>query len=718
MIRSFFAAALPLALLAASCSSTFSEREFADPGMQWRPVPLWFWNNSQMDEQTLLAELDSMIHVSRYGGCAILPFGADFRPEYLKESYLSLYRKMVDRCCELDAQMSLYDEYGFPSGGIGYSNGDGICRFRDKHPEKTIHRLDKLEYDVEAGASFSLSSDSIHGDLMSIVAFHPDRKLTISLRSALADGQYRWQAPQDEKGWKVLVFCCVIDGVPLVDYMDPGAVRLFVEDTHETYYSQFAEAFGTTITSTFFDEPTLYHAGGRSWTPSFNDRFCELYGFEPDTLYPSLWYDMGEHTAAARNMLFGLRARMYSEGFMKTIAEWAEAHGILSTGHQDQEEIANTTSVSGDLMLDGKYMSEPGIDKIGGNRPAEHFYKVVSSSAQNWDHPQVMSETYGAMGNLPISQMYQIAIEQFTKGITNLIPHAVWYNDQKVTFEPELSWRNPLYNQDLTQFNTFLSRLRYVLGRPGRHVADVAVLYPIQTLQGGHVLDGPLGVYAGGVEIPGTDYPRISALLTDEIGCDFTYIHPEVLDEKCSVDEDGTLSMSNPVNTEHFRTILLPGVKVISMSNLLKIEKAWEKGACVIFTTQTPCQSADLQASDEEIRQKVEHILSRAVFLPNPDAASLAQALDDTDTRKDVYFETDSHPFNYLHKIVEGHHVYYFGNIDDTPSKCRISLRESLRSPRWFHPHTGCVERARTCEKGENVYLLELQPCESVFLID
>ena len=73
-------------------------------------------------------------------------------------------------------------------------------------------------------------------------------------------------------------------------------------------------------------------------------------------------------------------------------------------------------------MLDGKYMSMPGIDRIGGNRPTENFYKVVSSSANNWDHTLVMSETYGDMGNITTETMYRIATEQFTKGINYLIP--------------------------------------------------------------------------------------------------------------------------------------------------------------------------------------------------------------------------------------------------------------------------------------------------------
>lgn len=264
-----------------------------------------------------------------------------------------------------------------------------------------------------------------------------------------------------------------------------------------------------------------------------------------------------------------MRASLYAEGFMKTIDDWAEAHGIISTGHQDQEEVVNPVSVSGDLMLDGKYMGMPGIDKIGGNRPAEDFYKVVSSSANNWDKTYVMSETYGDMGNISIERMYNIAIEQYTKGINQLIPHAVWYNNADVWFLPELSYRNSRYNSLLADFNRFLSRLNYMLARTGRHVADVAMIYPINTLQAGHYFDGPEGFYKGGVNIPDVDYNMVSRMLTDNLGIDFTYIHPGVMDDRCSVDHQ-RLVMKNKINTESFSVIILPSCRVITLSNMKK----------------------------------------------------------------------------------------------------------------------------------------------------
>ena len=404
---------------------------------------------------------------------------------------------------------------------------------------------------------------------------------------------------------------------------------------------------------------------------------------------------------------------------MKTICDWATEHGILATGHQDQEEIVNPTGVSGDLMLVGKHLTMPGIDKIGGGRPTEDFYKVVSSSANNWDKAFVMSETYGAMGNISVETLYQIAIEQYTKGINHLIPHAVWYNNNDVTFLPELSWRNPLYNAELPRFNAFLSRLNYVLAREGRHVADVAVLYPIQTQYAGHYFDGPKGYYEGGVDVAGTDYPQVSHILTDNIGIDFTYLHPEVIDDRCTV-ADGMLSMNNAVNHEHFSVAVLPGVRVISLSNMRKIEEAWEQGVKVIFTTQRPQQAADGEEGNEEIQSIVSRMLdateNKAYFLPSPSASSLAEVLEECLPERDVLFTGGTHPFNYIHKVIDGHDVWYFGNIDATSATNTIKVKTSATKLSLLDPHTG--KTTELPQEDADSFSLMLRPSQSVFLVD
>ena len=707
-----------------SAQPVFTCQEFAKPEPKWRPIPLWFWNNTTIKESELEQQFQHMTDSDLYGGCGILPFGGNFSPAYLSEEYFRLYGKVVEMAREKGVQMSLYDEYGFPSGSMGCINGNGVPRFRNNHPGMTIKRLDKTEYTAYPLKKFTLDLNGMNGSVMAVAAYSAMKKTSVSLRSYISDGKLVWTPPTGYGPWKIMVFCCVDSGDPNVDYLNPEAVKLFIEDTHEQYYRHFPEAFGTVITSTFFDEPTMYRAEGRMWTEGFNARFEQIYGFTPDSIYPALWYDIGEYTAAARTQLFSTRATLYAEGFMKTLAEWAQSHGILSTGHQDQEEVLNTTCVSGDLMLDGKYMQSPGIDRIGGAQPTENLYKVVSSSANNWDHTEVMSETYGAMGNISVDYMYQIAIEQYTKGINNLIPHAVWYNTGDVTFLPELSWRNPAYNSRLREFNIFLARMKYMLCRPAQHIADIAVLYPVQTLMGSSYLDGPKGYYQGGVEVKDVDYDQVSRLLTDEIGRDFTYIHPEVLDDRCQVSQ-GVLTMNNPVNTEHFHTIILPSVKVISVSNLRKIEKAWEQGALVIFTTQTPSLTADGNATNEEIQSIVSRMLhsgegsGKAILLSTLSRETLSQALDERRDRADVLFEGGTHPLNYIHKRIDGCHVYLFGNIDSNMTSSTISLREEIPSAYLLNPKTGSMEKATLRHEGGRTLLdATVCPSDGFFLVE
>src|SRR5690606_21446461 len=114
----------------------------------------------------------------------------------------------------------------------------------------------------------------------------------------------------------------------------------------------------------------------------------------------------------------------------------------------------------------------------------------------------------------------------------------------------------------------------------------------IATLQGGNRLDGPLGPYKGGVEIPEADYVNVASCLSDMICRDFTFLHPEVLDGKCHV-EGGTLRMENTLNPEQFKVFVMPGHQTIRWSNLRKIKSFYDAGGRVIATRMLPTKSAE-----------------------------------------------------------------------------------------------------------------------------
>jgi putative alpha-1,2-mannosidase len=712
--------------LCLSCGMVSAEDlklEFVDPPLTYAPRPLWFWNNTTVTAEGIVEQMQQAHDQCGYGGFGILPFGKEFKPTYLTEAYFKVYGVALSKARELGMTMCIYDEYGFPSGSAGAINGDGVPRFANQFPNHTVKRLDKHEQDVVGPAMYS--AEIPEGRLMSVVAMDMETKTRVDLSDTVKDGKVTWSVPQGK--WKVMVFVCVKDGDPNVDYLDPEGVAHFVQMTHQQYYDRFKEYFGNTIDGTFNDEPTMYRAKGRMWTGAFNETFKTKHGFDPAPWYPALWYDIGPDTQAARNYLFGFRSELYATGFPKVIQDWCDRLGISATGHQDQEEVINPVSVAGDLMKCFKHQDIPGVDKIGGNRPAERFYKVISSAAYNWDKALVMSETYGAMGDISWDTMYRVAMEQYTKGINQLIPHAVWYDDQKVTFKPELSWRHQKYAERLPQYTTYMSRLNLMLQNHGRHVADIAVLYPIATLQGGHTLDGKLGYYKGGVAIPEADYVDIGELLATQVGRDYTFLHPEVLDEKCRV-QGSSLMLDNPINHETYQVMIMPGHQTINWSNLQKIKAFYDQGGKVIATGTLPFKSAEF-GHDDDVVNTIEAMFPRskneaggmAIFLKKPTADALRETLDRMLDVYDVEFEVGKE-LRYIHKVKDGKDIYFLANLGSTPISAWIELRGTL-SPESWNPHTGDISRPAYSHEKRGVtdvtkVKIELSPITSLFIAD
>lgn len=725
--------AQPLDSAAADATSTWKTRrqEFAEPPTKLWPRPLWFWNDVRVAPATVREHMQLAHDRSHYGGFGILPFGRKFGPTYLSEDYFAVYRAALDQARVLGLTLSLYDEFGFPSGSAGSQNSSDVSQFAQRWPNETIKRLDKHEAEIFGPARFQTNLPP--GLLCSAVAMNTASLERVHLTPLVRERQLIWDAPPGR--WKVMFFVCVKDGDPICDYLDPDAADHFIEQTHQAYYERFAQHFGTTIDSTFFDEPTLYRGQGRTWTDRFNEKFQRRHGFDPRPYYPALWYDIGPETSAVRNYLFGFRTELYAQGFPKRIQDWCNRHRIQATGHQDQEEVINPVSVSGDLMKCFQYLNIPGIDKIGGDRPAERFYKVISSAAYNWDKHLVMSETYGAMGDLPWDEIYTVAMEQYTKGINLLIPHAVWYDDTKVTFKPELSWRSPIYAARLPEFNTYLARLNALLRNADRHIADIAVLYPIATLQGSHHLDGPLGHYLGGVAVPEADYITVGELLSTQVGRDFTYLHPEVLVERCRP-VGGELRLSNRVHPARFRVLILPGHKTISWPALRQARAFYEKGGTIIATGTLPTQSAEF-GHDADVVATVNflfrpnHTVStgpgaytvhrnarggQAVRLLRLDEATLRAALDAAGRLYDVSFEPGQ-TLRYIHKAIGNRHTYFLANLNPKLASSTLTLRGHHRLEAW-DPHTGTTRALRVQSASDHTTIsLALPYLRSVFLI-
>lgn len=402
--------------------TTIDYKVFKNPLQSSKTRPLWFWNDdvSEMSEDKVREIVEKSYKQSGYDGMAILPNWID---GYLTDEYFELYEAALDEGQKHGMHFTLYDENGFPS-----SNAGGILA--QKYPDLTSKRLDKYEQDTSESEPVTI--DLPIGTCMGAVAMNLETFERLNITDTVienSDGSYRLKYTPESGNWKIMAFMCVLDGNNSMDYLDEKSVSAFIDITYEAYYDRFKKYFDNgTITGAFYDEPTFWPwgdetssygvEGGRVWTSDYNTEYEKRYGNNPTLDYPALWYSIGEDTQEARDKLFGVRTNLFADNYIGQMNQWCDEHRIELTGHMLLEEWRNPVGLDGDLMKVFKNQDIPGVDVIGGFGNAQEAYKIISSSAYNWDKDKIMAESFGGMGtNVPISTLYKTTMDLYAKGI-------------------------------------------------------------------------------------------------------------------------------------------------------------------------------------------------------------------------------------------------------------------------------------------------------------
>ena len=706
--------------------------QFQTPDREFRGVRFISLPLDRATEESMRASVERDFNTDKWGSFVLIAGGGsteglsdeyleysrrqrkDAGTAYLSEDYFKLYRAAIEKGLELGFRCTtLYDEWEYPSGMV-----EGL--FYSKYPQDCSKSLEMDEVDLSPADNrkvvLTMPQDGIY---IGAVAMDMDTYERIDISGAFAGGELKWKAPKGS--WKVMLFYLDPSFAPrsskggFVDYLDREAVAKYIELNFEPYYAHLGEFFGTVIERTFYDEPTMMLNGGRMWTPGFNKGFEQRYGYNPMTLYPALWYYIGKDTAAARNALFGFRADLFAECYIGQVSEWCRAHGIKGGGHLDQEETRNPVGANGDLMKAFKYQDVPATDDIYYPGRSNVGYKIVSSSAYNWDKPEMFTETFAAYSRpqykaLTPENYMRVSLDQMAMG-TNI----------QIEFE-----------QKFDGIDHFLGRGGYML-RAGRHVSDVAVIYPIAALQTAYTfpskdLNGHYYAYMGGIVPPEIDYMDVGESLFRGLHLDYTYLHPEVLAERCAVD-GRELLMPNEVNWERYKVLILPGGDTFSADAARKVLEFYRAGGAVIATSKLPAHSAEFGRDDEVLDMVYEvfgmsdskpmkcsvrhasyrflNIFStrndnggRGFFIAKPYTSALEEILREVLPVRDFdlqipadYYVRMDHDYQggitYTHKVRGGKDIYFIANSTDSPLEATAALRGQKSHVEAWDPHTG-----------------------------
>jgi len=720
-------------LFAQTTNNELWKSGFKNPPKQYYPTPFWHMNGELTDSEIERQMYDAK-HKAKFNGVAILPVG-NTKPDFLSPEFFKKYIKILETARTLDVNVILYDDTGFPSGAAG-----GL--FEVAYPKDTRKLLEKTDTVISGKTVYTCSVPS--GKLFATIAMNTKSLERINLEKFIVSNKLTWQIPTGE--WRIMFFSLVeapgftYKNVKNVDLLDPDAVSNFMKLTYDEYANHFKDYFGNTIQLTFFDDVGMLKRE-TTWTGKFDEKFKEVNGFDPALYYPALWYNIGAETQAARVAFFNTRSELIAEGYMKKVTEWTKKHHLKNTGHPPENYNRQPVNMSGDIFKFFRHTDIPLADQITKYGRGRDGYKLMSSTSDLYDRPITATEIYGNFKEAVVdtAMLYRALMEMVARGINYVVPHGMWYDTSKITIPPLVSPYSEKLASALPNYSDYVGRVCYTL-QGGRTVADIALLYPIASLQAEYYFDAPDNKGLGWA-YPELDYLKIGDMLTNDIRRDFTFVHPEYLaSDKYSI-KNKHIHLNNAENFQDYKLIIVPGGKTISLKTLQKIKKFYDVGGKVIFTSLLPSKSAEI-GKDNEVVKIISEMLGssntsvpktnenggKAIFIAKVSTDVLAKTLADCMPNADVVFasnpiiKSELGVFSYLHKVKYGRDIYYFANSSDDTIDTEVLLRGKLRLDN-VNPHNGLIDTMNNVsylqQNGETYTKcrLVLKPVSSVFRI-
>ena len=728
------------------------KRDFQAMPMSYRPVPFYhmdgrFAENGALTEE--VAKNFALYKKSGYGGITPLPVSASgghegTQPAFGTDEYYDDYRAILDKARELDMSVIYYDDLDFPTGRAG---GE-LARV---YPGSTALMLRRFEYECMEGQTVERKLQSADGlKLMSIVALEVDDRKVIDLREFVSDGKLRWKVP--DGNWNVQEYVCVPAGNGYANFMSYDASMDFISLTYKRFADRYQDYIGDVVRMTFYDDLQYNVPNRRMWDYSLNEVFEERYGFDPAPYYPALWEDIGTDTAHYKALFMDCRAHMFAEGFFKAVGDFTRRNGLISVGHVCEPKDASCSWVYGDGFLWRKYGGAVGLDLVHWYMYGINGLKIASSAAYNYDIDTVVCEIYGNYGVLDKRVLYCEAMNAFARGVNYMIPHTLWLSGN-ARIPHEVSHRNPEYKNELPELLDYMTRCQTLL-RGGRHICDIAMLYPIYSVHSQmYLYEAEARGFEFSTTPENTDYMTLINSIMAYAGHDLTVIHPEVMSERVTADE-GVLYLNNTVNFERFKVLIMPGMSMISLDNLRLIKRFWESGGKIIATVELPTKAFEFtpdKSSDDEVNRLINEIFGitgsersviqniyenhndkggAAYFLPSAKTGAdgtyhvesklIAELLDKLDVAYDVKIVNmptldeggalsliypsfvnsgiaqavlKAGVFGCLHKKQDNCDVYYLSNTTSFDYDGSVLLRGEL-NPELWNPHNGRIKRA------------------------
>ena len=578
-------------------------REFRNPGSIYRGAPFWAWNN-KLDADQLCRQIDVFKQMG-LGGFHMHPrTGMD--TVYLSDEFFAMIRACRDHAEKTGMLAWLYDEDRWPSGAAG-----GIVtreeRFRARHLLFTPTPYGgRLSSETAYGDSRAAGRRYENGELLAAYEVELTNGYLTTYRR-LADGE---TAADGTTTWYAYLETAIpsswFNDATYVDTLNPDAIEKFVEVTHERYYQEAGESFGTTIPAIFTDEPQFVHKQSLTradadqdvvmpWTPDLAETFRAECGGDILDHLPEIFWELPEQAASIwRYRYHDHVCERFTQAFSDTIGNWCGAHNIALTGHMMEEPtLRSQTAALGESIRGYRSFQIPGIDVLCDQMETEYATaKQAQSAVHQYGRTGILSELYGVTNwDFDFAGHKRQGDWQAALGITYRVHHLSMVSmagEAKRDYPASISYQSPWHGEYPVVEDHF-ARVNSVLTR-GKPVVRIGVIHPIESYW---LAWGPLEQTREEREERDSNFSDLIRWLLYGF-TDFDFISESLL----PIQENDPSRSGFVVGKMAYDVILVPNLRTIRATTLDRLTEFAAGGGRVIFAGEVP-SLVDAKPSDD-----------------------------------------------------------------------------------------------------------------------
>ncbi len=677
---------------------TFSDAEFLDPDVAFRPIPVI---HSNLDKAAVF-NLKGL----GYGGVVT---NVSFAQYLVNDEMWSDFEDLVKYTIEDQGlRMWIYDERGYPSGSAGglvlKDNMDwqakGIVCLNVVSEGKETLTIRKPYGHIACVAAFAFRGTSVEN-----IDYAAYQDLSDRLDS---DGTLSWTAP--EAGWTAV---CVYsknffenthaafnwaEVRRYIDLLDPDPVRKFIDVTYQRYFDHVGQYFGKGIEAFFTDEPSLmgtYFVDPPPTTPAvidapdpaipllttanygdkLLDEFKKRRGYEAAKYLPLLFSENSEEALKFRWDYYRTLSELVAENYTGQIGKFCDEHGIAMSGHLlFEEDISKHPIFEGDYLQIMKNMQYPGIDLLTSHPEtalgwASTAVKFASSAADYSKREKVMSEVSDAFDGTKGSVMDRIGsvAVQYALGVSQINSY---YPINNMTED-----ENRLFTNTIGRFGYMLDG--------GKHIARVAVYYPIEGIWTQTTAPENLYSFNKSVSYLSDNFRELSVeLLKNQI--DYDYLDFLNL-QGCRL-KDGKII--TPGNSE-YSVLVIPQTPALSAGTIDFLRKAADSGVKIFL--QDIGSVLTENGADADKAESALAVLKKngnvREFVSNYD---LPDGMKDLNIR-DILISGGNRNIVYRKEQFQGRSVYMLVNTNSKDQTITVKFNGNGKTVRIWDPFTGDV---------------------------